>query len=106
MIFAVIDLQFAVIILQFAVIILQFAVISLQFAVIDLQNIGLLWNHLQPNYLSLIRIIEYVRDENKSVNWKPGITSYRILHMFCSKYSFLKRDAPYDKVSFPHKMLN
>ena len=41
MIFAVIDLQFAVI--DF-----QFAVISLQFAVIDLQNVGLLWNDLQP----------------------------------------------------------
>ena len=43
---------FAVINLQFVMIDLQYAVISLQFAVIDLQNVGLLWNDLQPKYSS------------------------------------------------------
>ena len=54
---AVISLQFAMISLQFAVIDLQFAVISLQFAVIDLQNVGLLWNDLQPPYRTFKRVI-------------------------------------------------
>ena len=46
--FAVINFQLAVINFQFAVINLQIDVIILQFAVIDLQNVGLLYNNLQP----------------------------------------------------------
>ena len=46
------EMIFAVINLQFAVINLQFAMISIQFAVIDLQNFGLLWNDLQPFFMS------------------------------------------------------
>ena len=77
MIFAVVDLQFAVISLQFSVINLQLAVIDLQFAVIDLQNVGLLWNDLQPIILTRFcqRVAEFWKIDMKSTH----INKYLVL---------------------------